>query len=227
MGDVLAEVVLPGKTGLLADACVNTFSFITAATPPSAGNMDAISGALANFYNTVPAGHNAIAGFINESILRTANGVTVKFYDLAAHLDGSPHGSPIGIRTFTLGAMVPGAVAAPREIAAALSFHADFGAAVEFAPGSRPRSSFRGRVYIGPLTQSVWQTEGTTGRVNFTQTFRETLVTQAAALRDAGIGWSVWSRRLGQLRDVLVVSVDDAIDVQRRRGEKALIRTSG
>lgn len=227
MGDVLAEVVLAHKSGLIADSVVNTFAFITTSTPPSNTEMDAIASDIVDFYNVVPSGHNAVAGFIGSQISRVANACHIKFYDLAGHLNGTPHGSPIRDVAFTLSAMVPGATPLPSELAAALSFRAAYNTAVEFAPGERPRASLRGRVFIGPLTQSTSQVDGTTGRVSLTTSFRETLTISGAALRDSTDSqWGVWSRKLAQLRDVELVWCDDAYDVQRRRGEKAIVRTA-
>src|SRR4029450_7632341 len=230
---VLCEVVLPAVSGKPEDDCVNTFSFQTPSTPPTSTELAAITGAVRDFYNTIPSGNNAIAGWINSSISRVTDAVRCRFFNLDGHLDGSPHGSPISVRTFTLGAMVAGGVGAPREVACALTIRAAYGTAPEFGPddpitgeGTRPRARLRGRVYIGPLINSTWDLEATSTRVKFTNVCCTSLVAGGVLLRDAGMGWSVWSRARADLEPVATILVDDGIDTQRRRGEDALLHFS-
>jgi hypothetical protein len=212
MANVLAQVTLPAKSAIPRDNVVNTFAFLTPLAEAADIDYLGIAG--------------AIAGFINESIARTADSVVIKFYDLAGHLDGSPHGSPRSIQTFTLGNMVPGAEALPREIAACLTFQCAYGSDAEFAGHTRPRARDRGRIYIGPLTSSTGQTDATTGRRRFTTSFQETLTLAAAALvAFPGSAWAVWSRKAGLLNPVVGGWCDDAYDVQRRRGERPVART--
>jgi hypothetical protein len=226
MANVLAQVTLPAKSAIPRDNVVNTFAFLTPLAEAADIDYLGIAGAIELFYNTAPSGHNSIAGFINESIARTADSVVIKFYDLAGHLDGSPHGSPRSIQTFTLAAMVPGAEALPREIAACLTFQCAYGSDAEFAGHTRPRARDRGRIYIGPLTSSTGQTDATTGRRRFTTSFQETLTLAAAALvAFPGSAWAVWSRKAGLLNPVVGGWCDDAYDVQRRRGERPVART--
>src|SRR4029450_2067794 len=185
---VLCEVVLPAVSGKPEDDCVNTFSFQTPSTPPTSTELAAITGAVRDFYNTIPSGNNGIAGWINSSISRVTDAVRCRFFNLDGHLDGSPHGSPISGRAFTLGAVgagggggggrVAAGVGAPREVAWALPIRAAYGTAPEFGPddpitgeGTRPRARLRGRVYIGPLINSTWDLEATSNRVKFTNVF--------------------------------------------------------
>lgn len=223
---VLADVVLHHKSGLPRDSVVNTFTFATV-NPLDDAESGAIRDDLAAFYNTIPSGHNAIAGFIGSQISRTV-AVDVKCYDLTGHLDGSAHGSPDFIQTFMLGPRVAGATDLPSELCSALSFRAAYVDDPEFSPTGRPRARDRGRVYIGPLTASTFTQDDTTGRVSLTQSFRETMTIAGAALRDApGRAWSVWSRRNAVIEPVVAVWCDDAFDVQRRRGEAPVVRTTG
>jgi hypothetical protein len=226
MANVLAQVTLPAKSAIPRDNVVNTFAFLT----PTADIVDVdllgLTGAIELFYNTAPSGHNSIAGFINDSIARTTDGVVVKYYNLAGHLDGSPHGSPVSIQTFTLGNMVPGSEALPREIAACLTFQCAYGSDAEFAGHTRPRARDRGRIYLGPLTNGTGQTDATTGRRRLTTSFQETVTIAAAALiAFPATAWAVWSRKAGLLNPVTGGWCDDAYDVQRRRGERPVLRT--
>lgn len=228
MANILAAVHLAHKSGLPEDAVVNTFSFLTTAPDVETADIDLLHTSLTAFYNVIPSGHNAIAGMIGPQISRVNFACVTKFYDLAGHLDGTPHGSPVAVRDWTLGPMIPGAKGLPSECACALSFRADYADDPEFSSTTRPRARDRGRIYIGPITVSSTEEEALTSRVKVTQSARETLVTQGAALRDvAGFAWAVWSRRNAILEPVVAVWADDAIDIQRRRGERAVARTAG
>lgn len=226
-GSLLVEVVLTNLSGFAKDDVINTFAFSTPTDPPSTAEADDATNALIAFYNTVPSGHNAIAGVIGPTISRASLACFMKSYNIGGHLDGSPHGSPFRSIAWTLGAMVAGAKPLPTEVAAAITFHSDYGSDPEFAPGTRPRARDRGRVYIGPLTQSVVDNNAPVNRPFVSQSTRETLVTQAAALRDdSATTWCVWSRAAAALKAVTKIWVDDAFDSQRRRGEKATVFTT-
>lgn len=227
MASLLAEVVLPHKSGIPSDNVVNTFAFTT----PSVGivdtEVDAVTDSLVTFYSTAPAGGDSIASMIGNQISRTAL-VNINVYDLTGHLDGSPHGSPILIQSFALPAHVGAGPDLPAEIAVCLSFRAEYATDVEFAPGARPRARDRGRIYLGPLGTGMLTQDGTTGRVFVNATQRISMRDKMRELRDAaGHAWSVWSRKNAILEPVSAVWVDDAFDIQRRRGEKAVARTLG
>lgn len=224
--DVLATVVMHHKSGLVEDQVVNTFAFTTASSPASVADLSAITDKLENFYNTIPPGHNSIANIIAPCIDRNKQ-VEVKLAALTGHLDGTAHGSPLIVETFDLDVATPGAVGYPSEIAVCLSFHAVFSGIPEFEGTRRPRSSFRGRVYIGPVIRSIGEEESTTLKCRVNQITRETLVTAGTnLLGGTGPVWCVWSRKLQALNSVTAVSVDDAFDIQRRRGEKRTIVTT-
>lgn len=222
MASVKVEVVLAHLSGLAKDAVVNDFAFTTPSTPPTGAELTAISTALVSFYNTVPSGHNSIANIIGPTISRVALVHQIRFYDITGHEDGSRAGSPVRVDTWTLNAMTAGAAPLPTECAIALSFHSPFFSDPEFGIGTRPRSRDRGRIYIGPLVQGTLDHNPPVNRPFVAQSTRETLVTQGAALRDdTGTAWCVWSRKSAALKTISNVSVDDAFDTQRRRGEVA------
>lgn len=227
MTAILTQVVFEHRSGLPEDRVVNNLVWATAATPPTTAVMDDIADTIDSFYNTVPSGHNALAGFLAPALSRTANASLVKFYDLTGHLDGSAHGSPIYQVPFTLAAAVPGAEGMPSEVAACLSFRAGYGTDAEFAGGTRPRSRDRGRIYLGPLTKSVTQ-QDSNGRVRLSVSFQETILSGALILASSTVAaWSVWSRANANVDPVMAWWVDDAFDTQRRRGEKPQGRLSG
>lgn len=228
MSQILSTVVFNHKSGLVEDQVVNTFAFDVLVTPQTTATLDAISQALFDFYNTPAVVQNAsIATYLAPSISRTDLPL-IKHYKLDGHLNGSPHGSPI--RTDVM-ASLDGAGAntgLPAEVACCLSFHSVFGPDAEFGPGTRPRSRDRGRIYIGPLISTMATTVAPTSRVVPAPALISDLVVAAQNLRDdANTSWCVWSRKDAVLKFVTGVSVDDAFDTQRRRGEKPTARTAG
>jgi hypothetical protein len=113
-----------------------------------------------------------------------------------------------------------------------LCYHADFGTDAEFGPGgaTRPRARDRGRVYIGPLSASgCISQEATTLRPFVSDNLRNTLIDAGRRLANfAGLPatWVVWSRKAAAVHNVVALSVDDAFDTQRRRGERPNVRTT-
>lgn len=224
---VLAQVVFHHKSGLVKDQVVNTFAFIVPNTPPVAADFVAIKDALADFYNTAPSGHNAIAAMISPCIDRVAP-VQIKQFNIDGHLNGTAHGSPERVDTFTLEPVITSGFGYPSELAICLSFHGLFGDDTEFGPGTRPRSRERGRVYIGPLVRTTGDEDSITRRIFVNLSARESVLDAGIRLRGtAGVQWAVWSRKNAVLKTVAGCSVDDAFDVQRRRGEAPTLKISG
>lgn len=221
----IASVTIEHQNGLTRDRMVNTFAFTTA-IPLLGAAADELRDRLDDFYNVGGEGSStAIAAFLGASINRGIKPI-VRFYDVTDHLAGTPAGSPVFVRTFNNNIGGSGAAdSLPSECAVALSFHADFGDDVEFAPGARPRARDRGRVYIGPLTKASADT-GEFGRTFPSLGVRTAILGAGKDLRDANddMRWSVWSRTAARMRDVTSCSVDDAFDTQRRRGERALLK---
>lgn len=221
--EVLAEAVLPHLDGLPKDQMVNTFAFLTPTTPATPAELSHIHALISEFYNN---GTTPIAGFIGEQISRSTP-VQTKLYDLTGHLNGTAHGSPISLGSFTLGASSVG-TELPSELCICGSFRAAYASDVEFAPSARPRARDRGRVYLGPLTTSCMSYDSTVGRTFVSSSARNAIVAAMVTLRDdATSAWAVWSRKNAVLEPVVAVWVDDAFDIQRRRGEAAGTRTTG
>lgn len=183
---------------------------------------------LEHFFNSVgTGGTNALAYYINNTISRSAGTATLTVYDITAFLDGTPHGSPVVVNSWTLGAS-SGGQSLPTGVAAAVSFRSDYGTDVEFEPGARPRARDRNRVYVGPLNFTAVQNDGSTARCELTPQF----ITDAlAALFDlsntvtdsAGNTWvlSVWSRKDAALKLPTLGWMDNRPDYQRRRSDPA------
>lgn len=223
----LATVTLNHNSGQAVDNVVNTFAFECDGALLSA-DADTLAARLEAFYNETGEGaSHSIGSEIGGVISRVVKPIC-RFYNVGGHLDGSPAGSPVFIRTFANNLDInTDSQSLPSEVALCLSFHADFGLDVEFAPGTRPRSRDRGRVYIGPLT-TAGLASGSGNRAKPAPGLINAIVGAGKDLRDANDDkrWSVWSRVAARMSEVTSCSVDDAFDIQRRRGERPLAKTT-
>jgi hypothetical protein len=223
MSEFLAQVVMPYRTGLPADIAVNQFAFSSDDTIATA--HAAVTTRLEDFYNAADTGY-AISQLLSGALDRGSNAAEIRYFDLAGHLDGSAHGSPVFIDNWTVGA-ISGAASAPlpEECALCLSFHADYATDPEFSGVMRPRARDRGRVYIGPLN-NVTGGYDTNGRSTPGATVATSLGEAGTRLADSGAAslWCVWSRVDSALKEVVAGWVDDAFDTQRRRGPEATAR---
>lgn len=228
----LAVVELQLRSGLPKDKVVNTYAIAEADGPHVGSAADYVT-AISRIYTAVePLSGFAVGAQMSGALSRAANACAVKLYDITDHLDGSPHGSPYHVGTFTL----PAALAAdpmPEEVAYAVTLEsltradqfvevpdgADPGAAVD-----RPRQRHTGRVYLGPWNSFLVAADAN-GMSRPTATMQQMCreaVKRACNEVDA-IGADVnsigiWSRVDRAIRGVHMVRTDDAWDTQRRRG---------
>lgn len=198
------------------DAVVNTWHFLTDGA--MSGNLDAITAAMNTFYNAVDV------YFSNDM---AATGHTYKYYDLNDPIPRAP------IRTQSTNSLViPGATPLPHELAICLSYRTFFASGI-------PNARRRGRIYLGPL--DITATSG--GKIS--SSVRTAVANAGAALQAAGDAtatpltgiagwrWVVYSPRTDQLGSNLIGSadavtggwVDEAHDVQRKRGIESTQRT--
>lgn len=225
MGAVTLTVVTLNKDSLIsADAAQNSFVFLTPLGAIST-EITAIETALNAFYNTITVSGHTVNEYLALDMTTSANANTFEHYNLDGHLDGSAHGSPISSNTWTLAAT--GGSNSPPELAIAISFHSAYGSDVEFgAGGTRPRARDRGRIYLGPLTAGGGAISTSSPPV-LNATTVTALAQAAARLRDdANTVWAQWSRAAAEANPVTAGWVDNAPDVQRRRGLPATARTT-
>src|SRR5258708_922687 len=73
-----------------------------------AGEGGSIGSMVSDFF-TAAHGTQPVGAYLGGQLSRSANAGFIEQYDVTGHLDGSPHGGPIGeITTFTLPAPVSG-----------------------------------------------------------------------------------------------------------------------
>lgn len=198
MTQVRAMFVGQGGTMLPEDRFVNTFHFVTPAGD-SATNQDLVADALKVFYGSV-------GGYLQEYVQRAAE---IRTYDMA---DAEPREPTIW--PFTLPARIQ-AGGLPEECCVCLSYHGD--------PPVTPRR--RGRIYIGPLIPGVVENATTTVPPQIGSTFRTVLAAAGLTLSEAGVGWSIYSTVTSTFIPITGGWVDNATDIQRRRGSQATTRT--
>lgn len=237
---LLAQVTLPHKSGLARDQIVNTFTLFG---ETAASSLTALADDIISFYTATndasgDATHS-LCNWLSPIISRVASQASVRLYDIGGHLDGSPHGSPIFSKLWTVSGASYTTVL-PTEVCVAVTMEAVGRAAAPVeTPDSadagtardRPKERLTGRIYFGPLPVESQSYEGVTGVAKVNPTLAGNLRKSVNAVHDklkarnpdGGLG--VWSRKNAQVVPLANVSTDDAFDIQRRRGERALVRT--
>jgi hypothetical protein len=226
MTAVLVEAVFESLTGQPEDRVVNTWVWKTPTSPPTNAELTDIGIFLSSFYNdSDPVTTHPVCGSLSTVLSRAANAAMFKFYNIDAHLDGSPHGSPIKLIPWTLGPHRAPGTNLPSEIAVVLSYHGPLTDVPQEAGNTRPAARRRGRVYVGPINSNAAAADVDTSVVYVSQDMRETLAGAAQRLMVAPTAvWSNWSRADAQIHTVTGGFVDNAFDTQRRRGEQATLR---
>jgi len=193
-----------------------TLTFNTTTGPASIPTVN-------NLLNDVKTFYNAIAGRVGEQVSRTANAIESAAYDLDMADIHHAFGSPVTLLMWTLGASTATGPL-PNEMAAVISFRADYGTDPEHGGTTRPRADDRGRIYIGPLDRSASQVVTLPSGQKYAvleATFVSDMSTAISALKSAasghGFDLGVWSRKNAVMKDAIFKSVDQSFDVQRRR----------
>lgn len=190
-----------------------------------------VAGQIEAFVNTTPTGGVTDMGsYMSSVISRSSGAASIEFYDVTAHLNGSPAGSPIGIFTFTVTDARETPMPCPDGVAQTIGYRVDYGSDVEFGTGTRPRARDRGRIYFGPLDGYCLTQESVTKRTIFTAQFiNDSLLamTKLAGTQgpDGSGGLSVnsmvvWTRVGAAVKQPITeVWADDRPDYQRRRSD--------
>ena len=228
----LIRTVLPDIDGVAADEVVNDMVFSTEATAA------AVSSLVADFWNLPVAAGSSVSSFIGASRSRVPLVPHIDAYDITGHLDGSPHGSPVNLLPMDLVAAGT-AGQLPQQVAITLALHAAFGSVLEHGPTearpsdegaidegapathpavTRPKSTLRGRIYIGPVTGQAIGNDGL-----LAAGFLQTLSQAATRLREADNGWSVWSRSTAAVHPIVGGWIDRNPTVVRRRRPKTTV----
>lgn len=249
MGLYRAMVIHAHQSGLPRDRFVNTFH-VEAPGPATAAEAEAVAEEVRDFYiQDVGATAENVSDQFGDAVAYGGHEVRMYPIDVAtgANLlgDGEP---PLWTEEFDhlgRGAGVP-RTGYPSEVACCLSFK-------NTTDGGVPSRRRRGRIYLGPLKLSVGE-EAAFQIPKILLGVRELFVDAAVELKTrldaAGFTWVIYSRpyagrdlgdelrsdgsplpaiaaRAGSTHEVNSFFVDDAFDIQRRRGEAAVLRTIG
>ena len=220
-----AVVDLKKRSGIPADSVQNVWHFSIADAVNRAIAADELAGYLVDFYD-------AIDGYLSRTLKNNVGAHEIKWYEVNVGGFGEGDdfsGSPFLLNTFTTPNIDYGTQNFPSEIAACLSVEADLSGSFEEFGATRPNARRRGRLYIGPLNINTASEEPGTQRARVSNTFQTLLLDAANTLWGAvetmvGTDWVVYSRAEGATYRIIKGWVDDAFDVQRRRGEKAVTR---
>ena len=204
MPSVRAMVILPMDSAIPRDVAINNWH----ATMGDIGTgCTAMALALGAFYQGI---RTLLSAHIDHANIRA------KFYNWDEPEPRAP------VSESLLGVTGPlGSGTVPHELAVCLSFQGD-------RQAGRVQSRRRGRVYIGPLQSAIATFDGLVD-----VTLRDTLNTAAgtfltASAESSAWTWVVHSTRNAASPDTPVTNgwVDNAFDIQRRRGTDATSRAT-
>lgn len=215
MTHLLAQVVIPYRSGLPEDVSVNTFHFMTLDDEPE--TLTEVYGRLVEFYNTTVAtwGQKIITAYSGE--LNIA-GTRCKIYN-QEQPEPRP---PVLNESMGLSATPGSSTNLPGEVALCASYSAEPEAGAVAARR-------RGRIYLGPFNVSA----GTSSDGNSPSRPQANYITginiamkRLADRNTAGVVWSVWSRRNNSAAEIVRGWTDNAWDTQRRRGGRPSSRAN-
>lgn len=212
MPDYTTQVAIPMDTGIGADSVVNTWHMADNGLvgPSITTKIQSWHTALQTFYNSISG---IFTADINHSLVR------MKTFDLD---DPKPRIPLVDeLKPFS---GTGSSASLPHELCIVLSFNSVFQSGVK--PSHR-----RGRVFLGPINQSHISSGSPDAKI--LSTTRTLIATAAGVLRtgptpDQGWFWRTRSSYPASNSSPHVVNgyVDDAWDIQRRRGTLASARTT-
>lgn len=224
---------LTHRSGLPQDVCEMTCNVRFPDEPSLLDRAEAVD-AFIDFFNVESAGAtNDTATYISDAITRDADACMVLGYETTDLSGATPFGSPTASANFTL-AVATAAVEMPEEIAAVISYNADLtNVPVSQTNPSpppatiRPQARRRGRMFVGPLSAAAGAEVANIFRpiAGFMLDLAENFGQLARDIASSTTGeLAVWSRSDADLYPVVGGYVDNAWDVQRRRGPDASSR---
>ena len=203
MTHVKAQVQLQIDSALPEDRPVNTFHFNVVTVNDT--TLDLIAAVLKGAYDSFAT---TFSGVVAQ------NGHGLKMY----RMTDTPPRVPVYDDTFNLDTN-PSGDGLPPEIAICVSFQGD-------RVSGEPQARRRGRIYLGPCKEDDNAATGTPGAglVTAAAAFGQYILD--ASVLDTGWTWCVYSTVDNELVDITNGWVDNAWDVQRRRGLTPTSRTT-
>lgn len=221
------QAVFQGSSGLPEDRYVNNWCF---RNDDELADLETFGGAVVRvldaFYFAPAPNAVTVAGMMSSQI--DVNQVEYRLYDLG---QAPPRDPSVRVPAATV-AFGAGTTVLPQEVAVCLSLvlgtegqtgGINVGNGVQDTIAI-PRRSRNGRIYVGPLMQSILQVE--TGRPVVHTDVRTALTNRATNVLETSenVTWCVVSQRWSAAVPVVGGYVDDAFDTQRRRGRAPITR---
>lgn len=203
----LTQISLDRSTHVPADRIVNTLHWDVTVTDELT-QSESLASILETFYSTISP--------VLSDLVSPDDGNTIKFFDMS---DPEPR-VPFRDREFVITDDF-GTGRLPAECCICISFHGD---PVSGANMKRRR----GRIFIGPISPDAVNVEGGDVRVDLTERtlLAESFEEMVGAAALVGAELCVFSRADSALYGVVGGWVDNAVDIQRRRGSTATARTT-
>jgi hypothetical protein len=201
MTNIRAQVILHTTSAVPADYVSNSWAFTLAST---AGAGALLTPILKTFYDS-------IRSYISPTI--AASGHEIKY----SLLPGTPPNYPFDTDLWAFGSG-PAGTAQPEELALALSFQGNRVAGF-------PQSRRRGRIYMGPLNQAAFTADRPAAAFMTAAANAAIALKTSVAAIGGGSSWIIWSQVDQAAVDVDNGWIDNAPDVQRRRGLAYTSRT--
>lgn len=225
---ILVRATFSSISPLVDNVSMDLAYYASVGIPALADITSLISQVGASFALTPSGALHTAAYYIGPVMSGAANASTIQAYDISAHLDGSRHGSPVAVSSFSLSG-TRSAAALPEGICAVITLQAPYGTDVEFGPGTRPRARDRGRIYFGPLAGQAISADGSNRSIIIAQagTDLKLWLKSINQLTTAGgITWTlgVWSRKNALIKQLSACYIDDRPDYQRRRADQGAAR---
>jgi hypothetical protein len=185
---------------------------------------------LNNFWSSLGPGQtHQLSNYMSSEAVRSY-GNTVEWYDITAHLDGSPAGSPVRIDTPGWSGIIMGSTDLHPALCGVAAYRRAYGTAQEVVGHTRPRARDRGRIHIGPL-RDVAMASGTGQAAPAFQLDLLGAMSGLAGTHNFGLhnqfNWVQWSRMNASVGNISQIATQYGLGVDRRRVDESNSRVLG
>lgn len=225
---IRATARLSPVSGLDEDAAINVWHFADSTGTLTLDTATGIALFVATFYQNA-----TLAALWSPAVMRGVGLVhrvdVASVSTLSAGPDDDVVSKVVHSGSFAISTEPTSPVALPSEVAVAMSFAGDLEGFAEETGVTRPRSRRRGRLFLGPWCSSASAT-ATGNRASVSAACRDAIL-DAYALTITSINsiatnpkHVVYSVTNGNTVQIETVSVDDAFDTVRSRGQAPTVR---
>lgn len=211
------------KNGIERDAVQNVWHYNAPSAAPTSTD-------LGNWANNFKAFIDALGQYWSPCLSNATNAIKVQYWMLPA--EKGPLGVPRG-ELFLTPAPLPAVSGLPPEVSVVLTMKSFLSHNIpEQGPGgTRPASSRRNRVFLGPLATVVMAQDATTKEVGVLDTFRTNVTNHYdthMSIDQKNQNWApvTFSAATWSTSQTAEVYVDNAFDTQRRRGNDPTAKTT-